>query len=97
MDKDRLSEARQSTGNCLGSDLHSCCPVCGGDLVEFQHGNYFIVECARACGWWDEQRTVKERDGAASGDNSTNNEDRLAAAIRWAEIKAPHCRDLRRA
>ena len=66
------------------------CPECRGDLVELPRGNYSIVECSRGCGWWDEKRPFKICD-AARNDDATGIEDRLAAAIKWAENRTPRC------
>jgi len=62
------------------------CPACGGELVVLPHGGYSIIECARGCGWWDENHPVEKQVDFSSDDG-----DRLRAAIKWAEDRAPRC------
>ncbi|MGD0290750.1 MAG: endonuclease domain-containing protein [Candidatus Binataceae bacterium] len=73
------------------TQLYTCCPQCGGDLVELPHGLYSVIECARACGWWDEKHPVTKPLDAPSRDDRSGNKDRLGAALKWAESQAPRC------
>jgi hypothetical protein len=73
-------------------ELYTCCPDCGGDLVELPHGLYSVIECARACGWWDEKHPVTTNlFYSLTRDDSSGSEDRLGAALNWAEGQAPRC------
>ena len=73
------------------TDSYTYCPECASDLVELPYRDYLILECARGCGWWDEKHPVRKWEAADSEGGLTGNEDRLASAMKWAEIRAPRC------